>query len=118
MTEQNSPDPGDNLDERLRRFRDKHDVASGRSQKPTSNQSGLGFAMRIGMELVAALIVGVGLGLLVDHWLGTKPWFMLVFFVLGAAAGMFNIYRVMSHQGGAVGYRKPAARNDTSAGDE
>lgn len=62
--------------------------------------------MRIGAELVAALIIGVGFGLVLDSWLGTKPWFMLVFFVLGAAAGMFNVFRVVQNQGGAVGYRR------------
>lgn len=65
--------------------------------------------MRIGTELVAALVIGVGFGLLLDNWLGTKPWFMLVFFLLGAAAGMFNVYRVVQNQGGAIGY-KPAER--------
>lgn len=62
--------------------------------------------MRIGCELVAALIIGVGFGLFLDNWLDTKPWFMLVFFLLGAAAGMFNVYRVVRNQGGAVGYRQ------------
>ena len=62
--------------------------------------------MRIGVELVAALVIGVGCGLFLDSWLDTKPWFMLGFFLLGAAAGMFNVYRVVQNQGGAVGYRQ------------
>ena len=63
--------------------------------------------MRIGVEVVAALVIGVAFGLFLDDWLGTKPWFLLVFFVFGAAAGMFNVYRVVQRQGGAVGYRQP-----------
>ena len=62
--------------------------------------------MRIGVELVAALVIGVGFGLFLDSWLETKPWFMLTFFLLGAAAGLFNVYRVVRNQGGAVGYRQ------------
>ena len=112
MTEREPQDSRTDLDERLRRFRDKQDVAAGRAERPESRQGGLGFAMRIGTELVAALVIGVGFGLLLDNWLGTKPWFMLVFFLLGAAAGMFNVYRVVQNQGGAIGY-KPAERRKT-----
>lgn len=74
--------------------------------------------MRIGVEIVAALIVGVGFGLLLDSWLGTKPWFMLVFFVLGAAAGMFNVYRVVRDQGGAVGYRPASGTSNSESPDK
>ena len=109
MTEREPQDSHSDLDERLRRFRNKQEVAAGRPEKPESRQGGLGFAMRIGTELVAALIIGVGFGLLLDNWLGTKPWFMLAFFLLGAAAGMLNVYRVVQNQGGAVGY-KPAEK--------
>jgi ATP synthase protein I len=68
----------------------------------------LGFAVRIGVDIVAALIVGVGMGLLLDHWLGTKPWMLIVFFILGAAAGMLNVFRAVSGYGYAAGYRRKA----------
>jgi ATP synthase protein I len=61
--------------------------------------SGFGAAFRIGVELVAALIVGVGAGLLLDRWLGTAPWFLIVFFFLGAAAGVLNVYRAAAGMG-------------------
>ena len=109
MTEREPQDTHADLDERLRRFRSEQDVAAGRAGKPGSQQGGIGFAIRIGTELVAALAIGVGFGLLLDNWMGTKPWLMLVFFFLGSAAGMFNVYRVVQNQGGAVGYR-PAGR--------
>jgi ATP synthase protein I len=107
MTEREPPKPRDDLDERLSKFRSERDVATGRNRfKTDSTNNGLGFAMRIGVEVVAAVIIGVAFGLFLDDWLGTKPWFMLLFFVLGSAAGMFNVYRVVRHQGGAVGYRR------------
>ncbi len=53
----------------------------------------------IGTELVAAVAVGVGLGYVLDLWLGTKPWLMMVFFFLGSAAGMLNVYRATSYLG-------------------
>lgn len=107
MTEREPPKPRDDLDKRLSKFRNERDVATGRNRHKTdSTNNGLGFAMRIGVEVVAAVIIGVAFGLFLDDSLGTKPWFMLLFFVLGSAAGMFNVYRVVRNQGGAVGYRQ------------
>lgn len=59
----------------------------------------LGLAFRIGVELVAALAVGVGIGYGLDLWLGTKPWLMVVFFFLGAGAGILNVYRAVNALG-------------------
>ncbi len=70
---------------------------------------GLGFAFRIGVELVSALLVGVGIGLLLDYWLGTRPWLMIVFFVLGSGAGFLNVYRAVKGYGYAAGYRRGEA---------
>ena len=58
-------------------------------------ENGAGFGFKISTELVAALIVGVGIGLIVDKYLGTKPFGLIIFFILGAFAGFLNIYRVM-----------------------
>ena len=55
--------------------------------------------------------VGVGIGLLLDRWLDTGPWFLLLFFVLGAAAGMLNVYRVMAGYGYSAGYQRPPERS-------
>lgn len=68
--------------------------------------------MRIGVELVAALIVGVGIGYLLDRWLGTAPWLLLVFFLLGSAAGIMNVFRVTKGLGGAVGYQSEPPRDE------
>jgi len=57
--------------------------------------SGTGFGFKISTEIVAALIVGVGIGLLVDNYFNTKPFGLIIFFILGAFAGFLNIYRVM-----------------------
>jgi ATP synthase protein I len=47
------------------------------------------------MSFVLALVLGFGGGLLLDNWLGTKPWLMFLGFFLGLAAGVLNVYRVM-----------------------
>tara|TARA_B110000438_G_scaffold295351_1_gene338223 strand:- start:520 stop:804 length:285 start_codon:yes stop_codon:yes gene_type:complete len=59
------------------------------------NQNNASFGFKISSELVAALIVGVGIGLIVDNYFNTKPFGLIFFFILGAFAGFLNIYRVM-----------------------
>ncbi len=73
---------------------------------PGSRGAGLGFAFRIGTELVAGVVMGVAIGLALDYWLDTRPWFMILFFFLGAGAGMLNVYRTVTGIGHAVGYEK------------
>jgi len=64
-------------------------------QKPSKKQSGASFGFKISTEIVAALVVGVGIGLLVDNYFNTKPVGLIIFFILGAFAGFLNVYRVM-----------------------
>jgi ATP synthase protein I len=59
-----------------------------------------GVGLRAGVEVVSALIVGVVIGLGLDRWLGTTPWLFLLFFVLGAAAGVSNVYRLFAPRTG------------------
>ena len=53
----------------------------------------MGSAFRLGTELVAAVAVGTIIGFILDNWFGTKPWLIIIFFFLGAAAGMLNVIR-------------------------
>ncbi len=68
-------------------------------------QNALGQGLRIGVELVVAVVVRFGIGWAIDHWFGTKPLFMAVFFFLGIGAGMWNVYRAVKGMGSAMGYR-------------
>jgi ATP synthase protein I len=67
----------------------------------------LRLALRVGTELVAALVVGMLIGWTLDRWLGTRPFMTIVFFFVGIAAGMINVYRAMNGLGLAVGYGEP-----------
>ena len=60
---------------------------------PPSNAASLGKAMKISTELVAAVVVGTTLGYILDSWFDTKPWLIIIFFFLGAAAGMLNVFK-------------------------
>ena len=53
----------------------------------------MGFAFKLGTELVAAVAVGTIIGFILDSWFGTKPWLIIIFFFLGASAGMLNVVR-------------------------
>lgn len=59
-------------------------------------RKGLALASRVGLELVAATLIGAGLGYALDRWLGTGPWLVVVGVVLGTAAGFFGIYRLVN----------------------
>ena len=110
-TERDVPPSLDDLDARLRDARARR---PGRKEEDKPREGGLSFAFRIGVELVAAVAVGVGIGLLLDAWLGTKPWMLVLFFILGCAAGMLNIFRTLSGYGYSVGYRKPTEKRERS----
>ena len=53
----------------------------------------MGSAFKLGTELVASVAVGTIIGFILDNWFGTKPWLTIIFFFLGAAAGMLNVIR-------------------------
>ena len=89
----------DGFEERLRQARARQGVKpqSGASGRLPQGNWGIGF--RAGVEVVSALIVGIGIGWFLDRWLGTWPWLFLLFFVLGSAAGVLNVYRLFSPRG-------------------
>ena len=94
------------FDERLRRARQ----ASEEKNRPAPRRnSALGLAFRIAADLVAAVAVGAGIGWALDRWLETSPWFLLVFFMIGAAAGVMNVIRVANAT--AASARDPNAKN-------
>jgi ATP synthase protein I len=97
----------DDLEQRLKRARHEHaesdPSADGKNRSPLT---GIGLAFRVSVELISGVAVGGGIGWGLDQWLGTKPWLMMVFLLLGGAAGMLNVYRLSTGYGYAAGYKK------------
>ncbi len=119
MTEERPERELDALEARLREARGKAEDT--RPESKDINQpsgSALGLAFRVGVELVSALAIGVAIGWLLDQWLGTRPWLMVVFFFIGAAAGMLNVYRTVAGFGLAAGYRPPGKDQPEDKGPE
>ncbi len=56
-----------------------------------------GRAMRVSTELLAGIFVGCLMGLGLDRWLGTAPWFLLAGLGLGFAAGLRNLTRSVNY---------------------
>jgi F0F1-type ATP synthase assembly protein I len=52
----------------------------------------LGTLSTIGISVVIAIAIGVYVGLQLDKWLGTEPWFFFIFLFFGIVAGFRNIY--------------------------
>lgn len=52
----------------------------------------LGMVSTMGISFAVAIAIGVFVGLKLDAWLGTDPWFFFVFLCFGIAAGFRNIF--------------------------
>ena len=83
--------------DKLKELKDRIETAKSSNTPNTkkNKESGAGFGFKISTEIIAALVVGVGIGLIVDKYLGTKPFGLIIFFIFGALAGFLNVYRVM-----------------------
>jgi ATP synthase protein I len=88
-------DPGDlnALDAQLKAARERSPAPESRSAGPTGDRAGMAEGMRLSAELLAGVLVGLGVGWALDRWLGTAPWLLLVFLLLGTAAGILTVIR-------------------------
>src|SRR5690625_7203344 len=77
--------------------------------------SGIGIGMRMATEIVAAVGVGVGVGLVLDSWLGTKPWLMILFLILGCGAAFLNVIRTAQEMERQAKERKEKVRHDAGS---
>ncbi len=84
-----------------REFKEK----SSRGGLSMLESTALGRAMRLPAEFAAGVLAGVALGWLIDRLLGTTPWGLIVFVVLGFCAGILNLLR-------AIGKVKPSRFDD------
>jgi ATP synthase protein I len=88
------------LSARLQRLGER--LGQHQSDRPSENDPGGGASgdrsalargLRLSAEFVAGVLVGAAFGWLLDRWLGTSPWGMIVFLLFGFAAGVLNVVR-------------------------
>ena len=105
MSDNARKDPGDEPDEaalsaRLRQLGER--LGQKRASRPPehagaptgpSDASGMARGLRLSSELIGGIIGGAVIGWLIDRWLGIAPWGLIVFVLLGFAAGMLNLMR-------------------------
>ena len=87
---------GNSFEERLRAARNRQGLDAPVRTGDEPGPSPWGIGLRVGVELVSALVVGVGIGWLLDRWLGTRPIFLAIFVLLGGAAGVLNVWRLFA----------------------
>ena len=79
-------------------FKTRLKIAKSKIKKQLDNDnekrgSFMGGAFKLGTELVAAVAVGTIIGFILDTLFDTKPWLIIIFFFLGAVAGILNVIR-------------------------
>ena len=83
-------------------------------QRPAEDQGdgrgrAMGYGLRIATDIIASVLVGAAIGWYLDQWLGTQPVMLLIFIVLGLAAGARNVIRT---------YRAMSAEYGTNTGED
>jgi ATP synthase protein I len=104
-----APDPAPKdkpFEDRLTAARFRQGLDAAPAGTPASDASALGLGMRVGVELFSALAVAVAIGWGLDHWLHTMPLFLILFVLLGGAAGSANLWRMVAPPG-----RPPSGRD-------
>ena len=106
------------LSKRIAEFesRQQEERSYRKAELPTG---GMALAGRVTTELVAGVVVGTFVGWAFGNWLGTAPTLMVVFFFLGSAAGMMNVWRALTGRGMAAGFvNEKSFQADENKADE
>ncbi len=80
------------LDDALQRHRG-HEPENGTDEVRQGSAAGYGQALRLSSDFIAGVVVGAAIGWIFDRFLGTSPWGLIVFLLLGFCAGVLNVMR-------------------------
>lgn len=65
----------------------------GKDDAKAGSVAGYGQALKLSSEFIAGVVVGAGIGWVIDRLAGTSPWGLIVFLLLGFGAGVLNVMR-------------------------
>ena len=83
------------MNSNLEKFKEKlKNIEENRYKKKTEPQ-GLGIGMKISLDLISPIIVGILIGLGFDKIFSTKPVFFLIFLLLGIITGFISVIKSM-----------------------
>ena len=100
------------LEGKVRDARLRHEPASSQAQ---DRGGAMGQALKLSTEMIAGVAVGGFIGWALDRLFGTAPILMVVFLILGAAAGIINVIRSAQRRQAAAG---PLPGKDLPADDD
>ncbi|MBT5432334.1 MAG: AtpZ/AtpI family protein [Alphaproteobacteria bacterium] len=118
MTKKDHPPDLSDLQKRIAAAREREQAANRPDAQKRAMASGYGMAIRLAVEMVAALGVSVFLGIWIDGELGTAPLFIMIFLVMGMGAGFINVYKTVSgFSHGSLRDPKSGKKDGTTRGD-
>ena len=83
-------DKNEELKKKINEFKQNKNI---RFKSNIHTSSMLGSGLKISIDLIASIFVGIMIGLGMDKLFSTKPIFFLIFLLLGVAAGFVKMYR-------------------------
>jgi ATP synthase protein I len=91
------------LGERLDRIGTRRAEEADPAPRPRADTSGFARGFRLSTEFVGGVLIGALVGWLLDRWLHISPWGLIVFLLLGFAAGVLNVMRAAGLTGNSAG---------------
>jgi len=100
--EEDGATKGNSLEDRLKNLESKLNQADNTIREPDPDENeannphrkaGIAQAFRLSSEFIAGVVVGGGIGYLIDSYFETSPWGLIIFLLLGFAAAVLNVLR-------------------------
>ena len=85
------------LEQKIQALKEREDGLRGHKPE-TENQKAMRIGLRIGVELLSAVVVGGAIGYLLDDLFASRPWIMIIMLFFGGAAGILNVYRLAKQE--------------------
>jgi ATP synthase protein I len=66
---------------------------NGKSDPPEMMKK-FGMAMALGTAFFSYIVAGGVVGYFLDQWLGTSPWMLIIFFLIGVGGAIYNVFKI------------------------
>ena len=83
------------MNSNLKKFKERLKNIEENKFKKKTEPKGLGVGMKISLDLISPIIVGILIGVGFDKFFSTKPIFFLIFLLLGIITGFISVIKSM-----------------------